>query len=155
MSDRISLTDEAFARASRGRISSSQYVNKKINMALACRCSFEPPSRFASRQSSGSNNSVVNNVGLGWVFVAGINNNSFSTFSSFASWPRDTMDLSLNSGEVPPESGHRIHVTTDHFIHEVDVLTDDVVEAFGHWCNPKVELRGAPPIGGASPRTKG
>jgi len=44
-----------------------------------------------------------------------------------------TVDLALNSSVVPGEAGERIHVRRPHlFVHEVDVLADYIIEAFGH-----------------------
>jgi hypothetical protein len=47
-------------------------------------------------------------------------------------WAIHAMNLTFDPCVVPCESSERVHVDTDLLVHEVDVLSDDVIKGFVH-----------------------
>jgi len=80
-----------------------------------------------------SDDSVVDDVGLRRIFVAGPDDNLPSRIVDLGSdWSIDSMNLTLDAGVVSSEPGEGVHVRSDLLVHEVDVLRDDVIKGLRH-----------------------
>ena len=80
-----------------------------------------------------SDNPIVDHVELRRIFVAGPDDDLTSvSIDVRPDWSIDTMNLPFDPRAVPRESGKRVHVGSHLLIHEIDVLSHDVVKGFRH-----------------------
>lgn len=109
-------------------------VGEQKNYDRASMLLFVRPIRRIRREIVlGSDDSVVDHVWLRWIFETSPDNDLMTGLIYLG--PHGTvhaLDLALDSNVVPGEAGERVHVRPHLLVHEVNILADDVVKAFGH-----------------------
>ncbi len=75
-----------------------------------------------------SQNSLVDHIGLRWIFITRSHNNFVTTFIiSNSSSLADSMDLALNKDFITSKARHCVHIDTDLLIHKINILANDIV----------------------------